>query len=62
LVVIVNQVLIVVLINFNPFVLEVSNELFDMAQILRQAQELNDVDKLLANVYHSLSEILTNLY
>ena len=58
LIIIVNKILLVILIHIYALILQVSDKLLDMADIMREAKELYDVFELTADVDDLLGEVL----
>ena len=58
LIIIVNKILLVILIHIYTLILQVSDKLLDMADIMREAKELYDVFELTADVDDLLGEVL----
>ena len=58
LIIIVNKILLVILIHIYTLILQVSDKLLDMADVMREAKELYDVFELTADVDDLLGEVL----
>ena len=58
LIIIVNKILLVILIHIYALILQVSDKLLDMADVMREAKELYDVFELTADVDDLLGEVL----
>lgn len=60
LVVLINKVLAIVLVNRYSLVLQVSNELLDVADVVTEAEQLDDVFVLASDVDHFLGEVFAD--
>ena len=58
LIIIVNKILLVILIHIYTLILQVSDKLLDMADVMREAKESYDVFELTADVDDLLGEVL----
>ena len=58
LIIIVDKILLVILIHIYTLILQVSDKLLDMADVMREAKELYDVFELTADVDDLLGEVL----